>query len=98
MSVATTGYLSCLYRSDPVRAAFCRWHRNTRFCAHRAQENKCHWHATDSARNVAIPVTRDLAKPYRKVTHQIPIARLLILTAWLRPAVSSLEACKTPAR
>ena len=63
MSVATTGYLSCLYRSDPVRAAFCRWHRNTRFCAHRAQENKCHWHATDSARNVAIPVTRDFAKP-----------------------------------
>jgi hypothetical protein len=43
-------------------------------------------------------VTRDPADLNQKDTTQIPIARLSPLTASLAPAVSSLKACKTPAR
>jgi hypothetical protein len=43
-------------------------------------------------------VTSDFAVLYQKVTTLIPIALLPSMTAWLRAAVSSLEACQTPAR
>jgi len=81
MMVATTGYLSYPYPSDPVRAPFCRGHQYALFCPHREQENRCHWDATDPARDKDNPVTSDFAEPYRKVTTQIPIALLPTLTA-----------------
>jgi len=46
---------------------------------------------------MGIVVTSCVAGPYQKVTTQIPIAQLTSLTARLPPAVSSLEACQTPA-
>ena len=98
MTVAAICCLSYLYRSDPVRAPCCRWQGYARFCLQRDQRNKYHWNTTDPTRGIIITVTSDIAEPYRKLTTQIPIAPLPSITVWLRPAVSSLEACQTPAR
>jgi len=48
--------------------------------------------------NMNNSVTSDFYTPHRKVKTLIPIALLLAMTAELHPAVSSLEACQTPAR
>ena len=98
MMVATAGYLSYSYRSNTVRVPYCWWHGFVLFCPHRKRENKCHCEATDLARNIEIPVVCDFAVLYRKVKTLIPIALLPSMTAELHPAVSSLEACQTPAR
>jgi hypothetical protein len=98
MRVAPTGYLPYLYRSDPIRALFYRGHGFAFFCPHREWENRCHWDATDPTTNNGVSLMGYFAAPYRKVKTLIPIARLPSMTAWHRPAVSSLEACKTSAR
>ena len=101
MTVATTNpplQALCNYRPAPVVTPLGRWHQYAPFYPHREQENECHWHETDTTMNIGISVMSYFAGSYRQFTTQIPIARLTSMTAWLRPAVSSIEACKTPAR
>ena len=98
MTVATTSCLSYFYRSNPVRTSFCYGYKYVLFCAHREQQNRCQWNTTDPSMNIGAPVTSYFAELYRKVTTLIPIALLPSMTAWHRPAVSSLEACQTSAR
>ena len=98
MRVATTGYLSYDYRSDPVKGSLCRWHGFALFCVHREREIRCYWNTTNLTMNMNSSVTSGFASPRRKVKTLIPIARLPSMTAELYPAVSSLEAYKTPAR
>ena len=98
MRVAPIGYLPYLYRSNTVRVLYCRWHGFALFCAYRERGNKCHWHITNPKINMNNSVTSDFAVLFQKVTTLIPIALLPSMTAWLRAAVSSLEACQTPAR
>ena len=98
MRFALTGYLLCPDRSNPVTVPYCRWHGYASFYPRHEQQNRCQWAVIESKRNKDIVVTRDFADQHQKVTTQIPIARLTSLTAWLPPAVSSLEACQTPAR
>jgi hypothetical protein len=98
MTVATTSCLSYFYRSNSVRTSFCYCYKYVIFCAHREQQNRCQWNTTDPSKGIGIPILSDFVIPYRKVTTLIPIALLPSMTAWHRPAVSSLEACQTPAR
>jgi len=98
MRFALTGYLLCPDRSDPVTAPYCQWQGYARFYPRQKQRNRCQGAAIVPTRHRDIVVTRDFAVPHQKVKNQIPIARLTSLTAWLTPAVSSLEACQTPAR
>jgi hypothetical protein len=86
------------YWSDPVRTSFDCCYKYALFCAHRERQSKRQWNTTAPSMNIGVPMTCYFATLYRKLTTQIPIARLPSLTAWLRPAVSSLEARKTPAR
>jgi hypothetical protein len=98
MMVATTACLSYDYRSDPVKVPFCRWHGFALFCAHREREIRCYWNTINPAMNMSSSVTSGFSSLHQKVKTQIPIARRPSLTAELHPAVSSLEAYKTPAR
>ena len=98
MTVATAGYLSYDYRSDPVRTSFCCCYQYALFCTYREKKNRCHGDTTELAKNIGIPVVSDFAVLYQKVKTLIPIALLPSMTASLRAAVSSLEACQTPAR
>jgi hypothetical protein len=97
MTVATTSCLFNDYWSHPVRLPPGRQQGFALFCAHRERENSCDWNTTNPTINLNNPVTSDFATPYQKIKTQIPIARLPSMAAWLRPAVSSLEACTTPA-
>ena len=98
MTVATTSCLSYDYWSDPVKVPFCRWRGFALFCAYRKREIRCYWNTINPTMTVDNSVTSDFASPHRKVKTQIPIARRPSMTAELHPAVSSLEACQTPAR
>jgi hypothetical protein len=98
MKVTTASYLFYSCRSNTVRVPYCRQHGFAIFCPHREQENGCHWDATDPMMNMNSSVTSDFYTPHRKVKTLIPIALLPSMTAELHPAVSSLEACQTPAR
>ena len=98
MTVATTYCLSYFYRSNPVRTSFFYCYKYVLFCAHRERENRCQWNITDPSKGIGIPIVSDFVIPYRKVTTLIHIALLPSMTPWHRPAVSSLEACQTPAR
>jgi hypothetical protein len=100
MTIATD-YSSCTshnYRPGPVRTSFCCCYKYVLLCPYREQENGGHWDVTDPTMNLGVSATNYFSVPYRKVITQIPIAQLSSMTAWLRPAVSSLEACQTPAR
>jgi len=98
MKVTTDSHLYYSYRSSTVRAPFCRGYGFVIFCHDCKQENRCHWDATNPTMNMNNSVTGDFATPHRKVKTLIPIALLPSMTAELHPAVSSLEACQTPAR
>src|SRR5210317_545244 len=98
MRFALTACLLCPDRSDPVTTPYCRWHGYAGFYARYEQLNQCQWAATEPTRDMGIVMSRDFSDLHQKDTTQIPIARLTSLTAWLPPAVSSLEACQTPAR
>jgi hypothetical protein len=98
MKATAASYLFYSYRSNTVRVPYCQWHGFAIFCHHCRRENGCHWDATDTMMNMNNSVTSDFYTPHRKVKTLIPIALLLAMTAELHPAVSSLEACQTPAR
>ena len=98
MTVATTSCLSYFYRSNPVRTSFFYGYKYVCFCTHREQQNRCQWNTADPSKSIGVPIVSDFVIPYQKVTTLIPIALLPSMTAWHRPAVSSLEVCKTPAR
>jgi len=98
MRGSLTSDLPCPDRLNLVTAPYCRWHGYAGFYARHEQRNRCQWVATKPTRHMDIVVTRDCPELHQKITTQIPIARLNSLTAWLPPAVSSLEACQTPAR
>ena len=101
MMTIAADYSSCTfhnYRLGPVRTSFFCCYKYVLFCPYREQENGCHWDATDPTMNLGASVTNYFAELYRKVITQIPIAQLPSMTVCLRPAVSSLEACQTPAR
>ena len=97
MTIAVTNtplHAICNYRPAPVATPFGRWRHIALVCSHRERENRCYWDAINTTRDIGIPVTRYFATPYRKVTTLIPITLLPSMTAWLPPAVSSLEACQ----
>ena len=98
MTVATTSCLSYFYRSNPVRTSFCYCYKYVLFCAHRERQNRCQWNTTDRSKGIGIPIVSDFVIPHRKVKTLIPIAQRPSMTACQHPAVSSLEACQTPAR
>ncbi len=87
----------CHYRPGPVRASFGQWHRYAHFYPFAEQQNKWYLHATSSQVGFGVPLPKRFAKPRRNDSVQIPIARLLTLTVLVYPAVSSFEACQTPA-
>jgi len=98
MRCSLTSDTPCPDRLNPVTVPYCRWHGYAGFYPRYEQRNRYQWAATEPTRDMDIVVTRDIADLNPKDTIQIPIARLASLTAWLPPAVSSLEACQTPAR
>jgi len=100
MTIATD-YSSCTshnYRLGLVRTSFCCCYKYVLFFPHHERQNRGHWDATDPTMNLGASVTNYFADLYRKVITQIPIAQLPSMAVCLRPAVSSLEACQTPAR
>ena len=98
MRYSLTSDLPCPDRLNPVTAPYYRWRGYAGFYPRHEQRNRCQWAATEPTKDMDIVVTRDFADRNQKITTQIPIARLTSLTAWLPPAVSSHEACQTPAR
>jgi hypothetical protein len=90
--------VSCNYRSTPVAVPLGRWHQTVHFYPLRGARDWRHGYAIDPPKVIGILMTSSFADLYRKVQTQIPIALSSILTTLLHPAVSSLEACKTPAR
>ena len=90
--------VSCNYRSIPVAVPLGRWRQTVHFYPLRGARDWRHAVAADPPKVIGILMTSSFADLYRKVQTQIPIALSPILTTLLHPAVSSLEACKTPAR
>ena len=89
---------ACNDRSIPAALALGRWHLYVHFYSLRGGRNWRHAVATDPAKVIGSLMASRLADLYRKVQTQIPIALSPTLTPLLHPAVSSIEACKTPAR
>jgi len=85
-------------RSTPVAVPLGRWRQIVHFYPFRGARDWRHAVATDPPKVIGILMTSSFADLYRKVQTQIPIARHAEVTASQHPAVSSLEACKTPAR
>ena len=98
MSFALTSYLPCPDRVNPVTASCCQWCENGCYCTQTEPQNRCQRQTSRATKKPVISVTDDMAVLPRKLTALIPIALRCRLTAWLPPAVPSLEACKTPAR
>ena len=101
MRVAITNpalHALCNYRSVPVATPFGQGHQYVLFCSHREQGNECHWKKNDTTKNNPALMMSDFSGPYRNAITQTPIALPQCLTPCLHPAVSSLKACKTPAR
>ena len=90
--------VSCNDRSTPVAVPLGRWRQTVHFYPLRGARDLRHAVATDPLKVIGILMTSSFADLYRKVQTQIPIARHAEVTASQHPAVSSLEACKTPAR
>jgi len=90
--------VSCNDRSIPVAVPLGRWRQTVHFYPLRGARDWRHEVAADPPKVIGILMTSSFADLYRKVQTQIPIALSPILTTLLHPAVSSLEACKTPAR
>jgi len=90
--------VSCNYRSIPVAVPLGRWRQTVHFYRLRGARDWRHEVAADPPKVIGITMTSSFADLYRKVQTQIPIALSSILTTLLHHAVSSLEACKTPAR
>jgi hypothetical protein len=98
MRSALTSYLPCPDRSYPVTAPYCQWHEYaSRYTRHERQK-RCQRQKTTITRLPGVVMTGNMIHPPRKLVTLIPIALRHALTAWLPTAVSSLEACKTPAR
>jgi len=91
-------HASCNYRSAPVAVPLGRWRRYLLFHPLCRLQCRRYEYAIGPSKIIGIPITSSFTNPCRKVQTQIPIALLLILTLVIRPAVSSLEACQTPAR
>ena len=89
---------SCNYRSIPVAVPLGRWRQTVHFYPLRGARDWRHEVAADPPKLIGILMTSSFADLYRKIQTQIPIARHAEVTESQHPAVSSLEACKTPAR
>ena len=89
---------SCNYRSIPAAVPLGRWRQTVHFYPLRGALHWRHEGAANPPKVIGILMTSSFADLYRNVQTQIPIALSSILTPFLHPAVSSLEACKTPAR
>ena len=98
MRFALNDNLPCPDRQDPVTAQYCRWRVETGFYPRYERRYRCQRETIKQTRDVGIVVTGDFTGLNRKDTTQISIALCRALTACLPPAVSSLEACQTPAR
>ena len=98
MMFALIDNLSCPDRPDPVTAPYCRRRVETGFYPRYERRYRYLWDATEPTRSMGFVATGDVAGLNPKDTTQIPIALRRSLTACLPPAVSSLEACQTPAR
>ena len=85
-------------RSIPVAVPLGQWRQTMLSYPLRGARDWRHAVATDPPKVIGILMTSSFADPYRKVSIQIPIVLLPTETTLLHPAVSSLEACKTPAR
>ena len=90
--------VSCNDRSIPVAVPLGRWRQYVHFYPLRGARDWRHEVAADPPKVIGILMTSSFADLYRKVQTQIPIALHAEVTASQHPAVSSLEACKTPAR
>jgi hypothetical protein len=90
--------VSCNDRSRPVAVPLGQRPQTVHFYPLRGVRDGYHEVAADPPKVIAILMTSSFADLYQKVQTQIPIALSSILTTLLHPAVSSLEACKTPAR
>jgi hypothetical protein len=88
----------CNYRSLPVAAPLGQWRHVVHFYPLRGLRDWRHAYATDPSKLIGTPITSCFAGLYRKVQTQIPIALPPTVTALPRSAVSSFEACQTPAR
>ena len=85
------------YRQMPIRAAFVPFHRNVDFCVRGAQIIASIRPATDHLSDGIARITDVIDASCPPASIQIPIALRIILTTAQHPAVSSLEACPTPA-
>jgi hypothetical protein len=98
MRFALTSDIPCPDRLNPVSASYCRWCGNAGFYPRHERRNRYQWDTTEPTRDIDIVVSRDCAGLNQKDITRIPIALRSSLTVRLPPAVSSLEACQTPAR
>ena len=90
--------VSCNDRSIPVAVRLGQQSQTVHFYPLRGARDWRHEVAADPPKVIGILMTSSFADLYRKVQTQIPIALSPTLTTLLHPAVSSIEACKTPAR
>jgi hypothetical protein len=98
MRFAITDNRTCTDWPETVRVPCCRWRENARRYAQTEPQNRCQRQTIGATKEPFISVTDNMDDSSRKLTTLIPIALRRSLTAWLPPAVSSLEACQTPAR
>ena len=90
-------HVSGCYRPAPIRAAFVPSPRNVHFRLQCGREIASAQPATDHLGDAIARMKGLTAASLQHTTIQIPIARCIFLTLGQHPAVSSLEACPTPA-
>ena len=96
---------TCAHRIDrlyrywpaPIRAGFVQYSRTPHFHRRREQRTSTNPCAFGALGDGTVPMTDLIATSCQPVMIQIPIALRIISTTTQRPAVSSLEACPTPA-
>ena len=90
-------HVSHRYRPAPIRAAFVPCLRNVHFRLQCGREIASAQPATDHLGDEIARMSGLAAASSQRATIQIPIALRIFLTRVQHPAVSSLEACPTPA-
>ena len=85
------------YRPAPIRAAFVPRRHNARFCLQCRREIWPFQPAIDPLVNGIVWTTDLIVNSCQQASIKIPIAKRPSMTTAKRPAVSSLEACPTPA-
>lgn len=94
----TAGFLSCDDRCVPVRVSYGCGGEYGHFNPSHEQQKRCYVCTIDKVNIMIAWMASGFTNDYPQRWIQIPIVLLPALTALHEPAVSSIEACLTPAR